>query len=292
MEVVGARHRGAGAVREQPALPGEHVDPVRGHRLLARDLQQPFLDHGLGAARALLPRLEHEHHAPGELVPPRAQQVRRSHQPGHVQVVAARVHRAGGRGVLQPGLLGHRQPVHVTAQQDRGPGPCATQHRDHRGHRAPQGDLQVQPVQGLDDPLLGPREVVAHLRVGVQGAAQGNELRLQGRGMVEERHGGTPSQRERVGGGRWAARPHGDPQGERGGPVDGAQVPAHRPRKRPQTRPGHRRAAQPRSTRSHATSASAAAWSPRTESSKSTVGEWFQPASAGSTSGGVQCRKK
>ena len=289
MEVVGARHRGAGAVREQPALPGEHVDPVRGHRLLARDLQQPLLDHELGTARALLPRLEHEHHAPGELVPPRAQQVRRSHQPGHVQVVTARVHRPGGRGVLQPGLLGHRQPVHVAAQQHRGPGPGATQHRDHRGHRAPQGDLQVQPVQRVHDPLLGPREVVAHLRVGVQGAAQGHQLRLQGGGVLEKRHGGTPSQRERVGGGRWVTGQHGKGTTT----VAGLRaVPERRRRTGQGPGPGRARAAQPRSTRSHATSASAAAWSPRTESSKSTVGEWFQPASAGSTSGGVQCRKK
>ena len=179
VHVVRAGHRGARAVVEHALLTGAHVDAVRGHGLLPGDLEQALLEHGGRSTGALLTGLEHEDDVAREILPSSAQQFGRAHETRGVQVVTARVHVPVARGVLQPGLLHDRQPVHVPAQQHGGSGLRTAQHRDHRGHGLALGDLQVAPGQGVQDLLLGPRQVVAEFGVGVQGAAQRHEFGLQ-----------------------------------------------------------------------------------------------------------------
>ena len=88
-------------------------------------------DHGLRAGAVLLGRLEHGDDRARPLFLGRDQLLERAEQRRHVHVVPARVHDrhvvAGGVGaarrarVLEPGLLGHRQRVHVGAQPDDRP---------------------------------------------------------------------------------------------------------------------------------------------------------------------------
>ena len=80
------------------------------------------------------------------------------------------------RGVRQAGALGHRQRVHVAAQQHGPARPPPAQHRGHRGQRPPPADLQRQPVQGGQHLLLGPGQHAPDLRVGVDGAAQSGQV--------------------------------------------------------------------------------------------------------------------
>ena len=95
-------------------------------------LEQTVVDHGLGALRGLLTRLEDGHQGAFPGVTRLRQQGRRAHQPGHVYVVAAHVTDWHGIafGVLRRDLagigkssgLGDRKRVHVGAQHHRGPG--------------------------------------------------------------------------------------------------------------------------------------------------------------------------
>jgi hypothetical protein len=150
-------------------LGGHHVQGVRGGRALARGVEHPLLDHVLRARAALLARLEHEDHVPGEITAPRAQQPRGPGQHGGVQVVPAGVHRTLDLGrVRQPGALGDRQGVHVAAQQH---GPARTRAAEdggHRAQRAAHGDLDRQPVQCGQHLGLGAGQVQADLRLSVE----------------------------------------------------------------------------------------------------------------------------
>ena len=86
-------------------------------------VEEPFVEHEAGPVVALLARLEHEQHPPGELVAAGGEQLGRADQHRRVGVVAAGVHRVvdGGREV-EARVLGHRQGVHVAPQEDRRPG--------------------------------------------------------------------------------------------------------------------------------------------------------------------------
>ena len=83
------------------------------------------LDHHGGAAEALLARLEHEDHASWQVLPVCSEDPGRTDQAGGVQVVPTGVHAPIGGGELQAGLLGHRQGIHVSAQQYRRTGSAA-----------------------------------------------------------------------------------------------------------------------------------------------------------------------
>ena len=66
-----------------------------------------------------------------------------------VQVVPAGVHHPVDlRRERQPGPLGHRQRVHIAAQQYRRPRLAAAQHRHNRAQPAAAADFQRQAVQG------------------------------------------------------------------------------------------------------------------------------------------------
>jgi hypothetical protein len=76
-----------------------------------------LIDHFPGPGEALLTGLEHEDDAAREL--DAGEQARRTREHRGVQVVAAGVHPSFGLGdVRHAGPLGHRQRVHVGAEQD------------------------------------------------------------------------------------------------------------------------------------------------------------------------------
>ena len=86
-------------------------------------LEQPVRDHQTGATIALLAGLEHEFDGARQLVTMPVQQVHRLDQHRRMCIVAAGMHAAGYlAGVVEPGILRHRQGVHVAAQQDRAAG--------------------------------------------------------------------------------------------------------------------------------------------------------------------------
>jgi hypothetical protein len=179
LERVGPGHRG-------PAVHAEHARG-QGHDVLAEhDVRhreprvQAVIDHRLRALADLLRGLEDEQQrpVPGAFAGLRGQVRRGAEQAGDVHVVAAGVHhrdvrvfRPVGARVRQAGLLKHRQPVHVGAQQHRRPGPVR-QHADHAGAAHPGRDLVAEFAQAFRDdpgrPVLGERE----FRVGVQVAVE------------------------------------------------------------------------------------------------------------------------
>ena len=187
LEHVGGGHHRARPRAVDPA--GQrgrgHVQRVGGHRPVAGRVQDALGDHLLRPRVALLARLEHEDHVPGQLSLPRRQQPGRPGQHRGVQVVAARVHRAvdlGGIG--QAGALGHRQGIHVTAQQHRRARPAAAQHRGHRAQLAPAADLKRQPVERGEHLLLGPGQFQPDLRLAVNRLAQFGQLGGDLRGIL------------------------------------------------------------------------------------------------------------
>ena len=120
LDLVG---RGAGGACARRPLPEGFVVGVDVQRVCrvdaaAGDVEQSFLDHRLGAARTLLTRLEHEDHVTGKLVAHRVEHARSPDESGHVEVVAARMHRTDVLGdVLDVHLLRDGQRIHVTAQE-------------------------------------------------------------------------------------------------------------------------------------------------------------------------------
>ena len=101
---------------------------------VGRGGEQPLVEHVLGAVVALLAGLEHEGHPAGQVGAARHEQLGRAGQHRHVGVVAAGVHGAvDGALELEVRVLGHRQGVHVAAEQHGGAGLVAVEHGDHRG---------------------------------------------------------------------------------------------------------------------------------------------------------------
>lgn len=79
----------------------------------------------------------------------RGEQAGGADQAGHMQVVPAGVHGAGGGGERLPGLLMDGEPVHVAAQEDGRAGRrlvVSAQDGDHGAEPDAGGDLQRQAV--------------------------------------------------------------------------------------------------------------------------------------------------
>ena len=90
----------------------------------------------LGAVVALLAGLEHERDPPAEVAAAVGEQLGGAGEHGDVGVVPAGVHHAVDRaGVVEAGVLRHRQGVHVAPQQDRRAGRVAVEGGDDRGGR-------------------------------------------------------------------------------------------------------------------------------------------------------------
>lgn len=123
--------------------------------------EHALVDHELRSPVALLPGLEHEDDVDREFVSQRTQRRRGAAHRGDVEVVPAGVHRPEvARRVRQTGGLLYREPVHVSAEQDRrlltaGWLAPTAQHSGHRAQALASGDLE--PVEGrkeIEDRLL------------------------------------------------------------------------------------------------------------------------------------------
>jgi hypothetical protein len=161
----------------QPSTPaGAHHDVLTEHDVgPGETLEEPVVDHRLGAGSDLLGRLEdgEQRPPPSPAVP--AEQRCRARQPGDVHVVAAGVHhrdglavlvrRCGRAGVGQPRQLLDRQSVHVRAQHDGGAVAIAQQPDDAR-----LPDPRRHVVAGGTQPLRGdPRRAgLLHRELGVR----------------------------------------------------------------------------------------------------------------------------
>ena len=180
LEPVAGGHQRAGPGPEGPprVLRRHHVHAVRRVGPPAGGVEHALVDHQAGAVPALLTGLEHEDHITAQRLPVLHQQPRGPHQHGHVQIVAAGVHRPvdlAGEG--DPARLCHRQRVHVSPQQYGGPcGIRSSQDRGHRTQRLSGGDLQTEAVEFAQQRLLGPRKFQTDLRMSVQPLPQGREL--------------------------------------------------------------------------------------------------------------------
>ncbi|CEE81602.1 hypothetical protein XAC2852_810091 [Xanthomonas citri pv. citri] len=191
-EAVRGRHQRAAAHRDLAGLhAGEHMQAE--HRLRGEVGKQAFLEHQRGAALfvawgAFFGGLEDQHHFAGQLLAHAHQRFGHAEQDGGVRIVAAGMHHPDllaavfGSGLgseRQPGLLCHRQRVHVRTQRDLRPRLGALDD----GHHAVMGDagarLEAQLAQlrghGGGRALLA----VGQLRVLVEVAAPLHHLGLQ-----------------------------------------------------------------------------------------------------------------
>ena len=134
-------------------------------------VEQPLVEHVAGAVVALLAGLEHEQHAPGEVVAAAGEQLGGAGEHRRVGVVTAGVHRpvvAGGE--VEPGVLVQRQGIHVAAQQDRRPRTVAGQQGGDAARRLVDGHVDGQPFQRAEHDLLRAR--AARCRPPASGAAR------------------------------------------------------------------------------------------------------------------------
>ena len=106
----------------------------------------------------------------------------------------AGVHLALGAGAeVDVDLLGHRQGVHVAAQQHHralavgGRRAAAAQHTGDRRRARARADLEIEPLQRLQHRGLGGRQHQADLRGAVQGVPQVRDVGGRGGGVLEVR---------------------------------------------------------------------------------------------------------
>jgi hypothetical protein len=90
--------------------------------------------------------------------------------------------------VVRVGLLGHRQRVHVTAQQHRGAGLPAAEDGGDGGRGLAEGDLQRQALEGGEDGGLRLGEVESGLGDPVEFAAQCDQLGRDRGGLFPKVH--------------------------------------------------------------------------------------------------------
>ena len=141
---------------------------------------------------------------PGELAAAVGQQAGGAGQHGRVGVVAAGVHGAVDLGgEVEPGVLGHRQGVHVAPQQDRRAGPAAVEVGDDRRLALPVATVSGRPssasstrawVSGRSRPELGPavqvpaqRDDVVEQRCRPRRAGRRGRRRYRGGGVGDGR---------------------------------------------------------------------------------------------------------
>jgi hypothetical protein len=114
---------------------------------------------------------------PGQLVAMAMQQMHRLHQHRGVRVVAAGMHAAGNlAGEIEPGLLRHRQCVHVAAQEDRAAALRARfgagQRYDEARGRLAARNLDIQTLQAVEHRLRRQRQIEPELGLRVNAPAQ------------------------------------------------------------------------------------------------------------------------
>ena len=99
-------------------------------------VDQAVVQHETRAVPALLAGLEHEQHFARQGIGAGAKQFGSACQHRDMRIMAAGMHDAGrGRGEGQAGFLGHRQRVHIAAQQHPAAGCVPLQDPDQPGRR-------------------------------------------------------------------------------------------------------------------------------------------------------------
>ena len=143
--------------------------------------------------------LEHEQDTTCQVGLPGGEHLRRAGEHRDVGVVTAGVHRALDRaGAVEPGVLRHRQRVHVAPQQDRRARLVAGQQRGHARRLLVHGDVESQAVDPLEHLLLGERQLVADLGAAVEEAPERDCLRQQVLRLGEQRVEGHGAHGRRV----------------------------------------------------------------------------------------------
>jgi amidase len=160
------------------------------------DVEQSLVEHVARAVMAFLTGLEHEDDLAGELAATLLQDARCADQHRRVRVVTAGVHRVvDGRRVVESGVLGHRQRVHVAAQDDRRTGTARVEDGGDAGERVAGRDVQSEPVDGLEHRLLRDGEVQAELGVAMDPSPQRDRIVELAASVIEQavsgRHAST-----------------------------------------------------------------------------------------------------
>ena len=130
---------------EGAAVLRANVEAVGGNGASASGVEDALFNHRQRAAWALFPGLEHKGDIAVQLLAVLAQNPRRAHQPGGMQIVSAGVHIAIRRGKRAAGLLAYFEGVHVRAQKHRHrplAALTAAQHGHHRAQILAHVDLQ------------------------------------------------------------------------------------------------------------------------------------------------------
>ncbi len=178
-DAIRGSHRRA---RRDADAPGRQARPVvQSEHLLGRKaLEEPVLDHRLGAGVALLAGLEDQIGDAVEIA--RFGEVARGReQHRRVTVMAAAVHPpVVARFVGKLVLLLHRQRIHVGAQADRASARlcAAANDGDDPGAADPRVMLDSERAEALGDDLRGSMLLEPELGVHVQVAAQRREFGL------------------------------------------------------------------------------------------------------------------
>jgi len=177
VELVAAGHAASGAHRHGAGGPHrEHMGADQQLRL-GHPVVEAVVDHGLGALDQLFRRLGDQHQGAGPGVAGLSHHFGDAQQPADVGVVAAGVGDVGfaavierdllAAGVVQAGVLLHRQAVHVAAEHHHR-AVAVFQHRRHAGAADAGVHLVAQFFEALADQFGGFGLLEAQFRVGVQ----------------------------------------------------------------------------------------------------------------------------
>ncbi len=204
-----------GRGQQRAGLADDHAERDAGlvvdreHRVAGKLLEQPVLDHRLGAAAALFGRLEDEVHGALEVALLR-QHLGRAQQHRGVAVMAAGMHAARvGRAVLEVVGLVHRQAVHVGAKPDRLHRVALAQGADQAGLAQAARHFETPFLQLRGHDVGGSVLLVGELGMGMDIAADGGNLALDLERTRQNGHLNTPV------GNRDHPRPAGAPRRDR-----------------------------------------------------------------------------
>ena len=183
VELVAAANSGPGRPNHMPDAGRSEESTCRAYAALdppAGRVEQALGDHRLGAARALLAGLEHEHDVAGELVPQlvqdpgRADQRRRRAGRGRRRASGRRAARRRATSTSSVTGSASMSPRSSTRRRRRRL-PRSTAVTDESARA--EGDLEVEAGERLEHQRLGLRQVEAELGHLVQGSPQGDQLR-------------------------------------------------------------------------------------------------------------------
>ena len=199
LEHVGRRQQGPRPARDNAVRRIGHDMERKGG--IGQWIKQAIIEHEACTVKALLARLEHEAHFALERICPGTKQLCRADKHSSVGIVSAGMHFPGhGRGECQSGFLGHRQGVHIAAQQHRAaaiflwPSP-ALERGDHAACRWSVTPCQRQMRQGGTHLGAGLRGHQTQFGFGMNGAAQRDNAVAAGPCLLDQQglvHGALP----------------------------------------------------------------------------------------------------